>query len=100
MKGFPLGVILAAGANLLPALLIPFYLFGGLHPFGISHSDFINFLLFLLTNLLWVIPVFLFFRSLSFYDRGYKKLGMAIAVLGWFVTIAAIWVVVENFTAK
>lgn len=89
MKLYPRWMLLLAGISLLPVLLIPFYLFGGLHPFGTSRSTVLSLLLYVLTNLLWAVPVVLFFVSLDQYGRGRRALAVALAVVGAALTAVA-----------
>ncbi len=86
MKDFPKWMLALAGVNLLPLLIAPFYMFGGLHPFGTTEWAVVNFLLYLLTNLIWLVPIWLFFVSLDFYRRGFERTGIAIAVGGILLT--------------
>ena len=61
MSNFPKWLLALAGTNLIPILLCPFFLFGGLHPFGTSEYTIVAFLLYVLTQLLWLIPIGAFF---------------------------------------
>lgn len=79
-----------AGVNLVPVLLAPFYMFGGLTPFGTSEVGFVRFLLYLLTNAVWLIPALLFFVSLDYYRRGYERVGIAVAVAGVLLTAVCV----------
>lgn len=75
-----------AGVNLLPVVLSMFYLFGAT-PFGTSESSFIRFLLYVLTQMLWLVPLLLFFFSLDLYRRGYGRIGITLASIGCLITI-------------
>lgn len=90
MKMYPKWLLALAGSNLICLLLIPFFLFGGLEPFGTSDSGFVRFLLYVLTNLLWVVPVACFFGSLVLYGNFRQRLGTAVAVFGLLLTVADI----------
>lgn len=90
MKDFPKWMLALAGTNLIPILLCPFYLFG-LQPFGTSESGTVRFLLYLLTNLLWIVPIALFFVSLTLYRRYYVLPAVTVAVIGLLFTVADIW---------
>lgn len=94
MSVFPKWMIALAGINLLPLFLSPFYLFGGLQPFGTTSYGLVNFLLYLLTNLIWLLPVWLFFVSLDCYRQGYEKSGIGIAIVGIALTVTSILLVV------
>lgn len=80
MNEFPKWLLALAGISLLPVLGSPFYLFG-VEPFGTSENGFVRFLLYLATQLLWVIPLALFFVSLDRYRRGYERAAVVIASL-------------------
>ena len=75
-----------AGVNLLPVVLSMFYLFGAT-PFGTSESSFIRFRLYVLTQMLWLVPLLLFFFSLDLYRRGYERIGITLASIGCLITI-------------
>ncbi len=86
-------MLLLAGLNLWPALACPFFLFGGLHPFGESDSVWVEAIFYLLTNLLWVVPVLAFFASLDLYRRGWERQGAVLAVVCLLLTVAmGFWV--------
>lgn len=86
MKNFPKWLLALAGTGLLPVLVCPLFLFA-LHPFGSSEDMFLNFLLYLLTQLLWVAPALFFFLSLELYDRRMVLAAVLIAVLNLLITI-------------
>lgn len=90
MSDFPKWMLALAGTNLIPLLLCPFFMFGQLHPFGTSSYEVVNFLFYVLLNLLWVVPVILFFVSLELYRRCFEGPGIVVAVLGLLLTIADI----------
>lgn len=75
-----------AGISLLPVLLSPFYLFGA-QPFGSSDSGIVRFLLYVLTQLLWLLPLLLFFVSLDLYRRGFCRAGILLAVFSALVSV-------------
>lgn len=86
MSDFPKWMLALAGVNLLPVVLSMFYLFGAT-PFGTSESSFIRFLLYVLTQMLWLVPLLLFFFSLDLYRRGYERIGITLASIGCLITI-------------
>lgn len=90
MNDFPKWLLALAGTNLIPILLCPFFLFG-LQPFGTSDSGLVRFLLYLLTNLLWIIPIALFFVGLTLYRRCFEVPAVVVAVIGLLFTVADIW---------
>lgn len=87
MSDFPKWLLALAGISLLPVLLSPFYLFGA-SPFGTSDSSFVRFLLYVCTQLLWLLPLLLFFFSLDLYRRGYERAGIVITVLSAVIAIS------------
>jgi len=90
MKEFPKWMLALAGTNLIPILLCPFFLFG-LQPFGTSDSGTVRLLLYVLTNLLWMVPVALFFVSLTLYRRCFGIPAVAVAVVGLLLTVTDVW---------
>lgn len=86
-------MLLLAGANLWPAVACPFFLFGGLHPFGESSSVWVEGILYFLTNLLWIVPTLAFFASLELYRRGWERPGAVLASVCLLLTVAmGFWV--------
>lgn len=81
MRDFPQWLLAMTFTSLASVLTSPFYMFGGLHVFGESHYGVINFLYYILQNLLWVLPVLLFFATLEFYRIGMKRTGISIACI-------------------
>lgn len=90
MSNFPKWLLALAGINLIPILLCPFFLFGGLHPFGTSEYTIVSFLLYILTQLLWLIPIGAFFLGLDLYNRYFSWPGIAVCVIGAMFTVADI----------
>lgn len=86
MSEFPKWLLALAALSLLPVLAVPFYLFGAM-PFGTSDSGFVRFLLYLATQLLWAVPLALFFVSLDAWRRGYARRGVVWAVVGAAVSL-------------
>lgn len=84
-----------AFAELIPALLCPLYLFGGAAPWGTSDSAFVRFLLYLLTQVLWLLPVFAFFFGLDIYRRGWKRYGIAIVLTGDIIAALGFWMLLR-----
>ncbi len=93
MNIYPKWLLALAGTNLLSLLLIPFFLFGGMQLFGHSESGFVNFLLYLLTNLLWLVPAGSFFGSLVLYSNYHERWSVAVATLGMLLTAADFYIV-------
>lgn len=95
MSDFPKWLLALAGTNLIPVLLSPFFLFGGLTPFGESGNAFVRFLLYMLSNLLWIAPLILFFVGLNLYRRLFELPGIVINVIGMLLAILDIWLIVS-----
>jgi hypothetical protein len=86
VSDFPKWLLALAGISLLPVLLSPFYLFGA-SPFGTSDSTFLRFLLYICTQLLWLLPLLLFFFSLDLYRRGFERAGISLAVCSALIAV-------------
>lgn len=89
MRDFPRWLLALSFVSLVPLLLCPLFLFGA-HPFGTSESTFVSFLLYVLTQLLWLVPIVLFFTGLELYRRGAEWAGIAIEAVSAAASIAAI----------
>ena len=87
MSDFPKWLLALAGVSLVPVLLSPLYLFGAT-PFGTSDSSLVQFLLYCATQLLWLLPLVLFFVSLDRYRRGFERIGIAVLLCGAAITAA------------
>lgn len=93
MKQFPWWMLVLAGLNLWPAVACPFFLFGGLHPFGASESAWVEGGLYILTQMLWIVPTLAFFASLELFRRGWERWGVVLAVVSLLLTVAmGFWV--------
>ena len=90
MKDFPKWMLALAGVNLLPVLASPFHLFGA-KPFGEADSTWVRFLLYLATQMLWLLPLVLFFVSLDSYRRGYTWRGIIEASVGVLISGFGLW---------
>lgn len=87
MSDFPKWMLALAGVSLLPVLLSPLYLFGAT-PFGTSAHTFVQFLLYCATQLLWLLPLVLFFVSLDRYRRGFERSAVVVAAVSALVACA------------
>lgn len=87
MSDFPKWLLALAALCALPVLLCPLYLFGGAAPFGTSGHAFVRFLLYLLTQLLWLVPAVCIFCGLDYWRRGYERVGTAIVAVGDVLTV-------------
>lgn len=94
MKDFPRWVLVMAFANIIPVLLSVFFLFGGISPLGSSENSFLNFLLYLASNLLWLLPPLTFFLGLDVYRKGWEILGVAILAVGNLLTLIDILILI------
>lgn len=81
MREYPKWLLAMAFTGLTSVLTSPFYMFAGIHLFGESENGFVSFLLYILQNLLWVLPVLLFFACLEFYRIGMQRTGVVLAVV-------------------
>lgn len=89
MSDFPKWLLALAGVSLVPVLLSPLYLFGAT-PFGTSDSSLVQFLLYCATQLLWLLPLVLFFVSLDRYRRGFEYSAVAVAATSALVACAGL----------
>lgn len=87
MSDFPKWLLALAGANLLPLLCAPLYLFTS-NLLGESSQAFVRFLLYTATQLLWALPLAGFFLALDSWRRGYEKRAVILAVGGLIITVA------------
>ena len=87
MKDYPKWLLALAFLNIIPVFLSVFFLFGGLFKAPTSWGTFIGLLIYLLVNLLWILPILAFFIGLNDYRRGFQKRGTAILVLGNLLTL-------------
>mgnify|MGYP003293910616 CR=1 FL=1 len=83
MSELPIPLRILSGLCLVPALWgITIYLFGGVLPFGTSQNAMARFGLYLAAQLLWLIPVAMFFVSINEYRRGYNLRAYLFALIG------------------
>lgn len=87
MKDYPKWLLTLAFLNIIPIFLSVFFLFGGLFKAPSGRGTFIGLLVYLLVNLLWILPIVAFFIGLNDYRRGFQKRGTAILVLGNLLTL-------------
>ena len=87
MKDYPKWLLDLAFLNIIPVFLSVFFLVGGLFNAPSSWGAFIGLLIYLLVNLLWILPIVAFFIGLNDYRRGFQKRGTAILVLGNLLTL-------------
>ncbi len=89
MSDFPKWMLTLAFINLASLLTSIFFLFGA-EPFGTSENTFVRFLLYVATQLLWMLPIALFFLGLSTFRRGYERLGTSLVIAGDIITLGSI----------
>lgn len=73
-----------------------FFMFGGVHPFGDVDSLFWSFIIYIFNQLLWVVPIALFFISVIAWGGVREKLAVGTAIAGWAVNALALFFI---FTA-
>lgn len=71
-----------------PPTCVPALLFGA-QPFGTSQYGIVRFLLYLLTQLLWLAPTVSFFVTLDLWRRGYNKASIALGTAAVVVSVLA-----------
>lgn len=86
-------------ALIFPGVIIPagtmiFYLFGGVRPFGSSDHWFWDFMLYLLPQLLWVVPVISFFLSLFLWGWMREKAAIFTGIVGLIISIASVFILI------
>ena len=85
---FP-NVIIAMG-------MMIFLMFGGLHPLGEVSSLFWSFMLYLITQLLWVLPIALFFISIFAWGWARERLAIGCCRAGWCINLLTFFVVLTS----
>ena len=85
MSEFPKKILALAALSLVPWLLVPLCVFGA-QPFGTAEGRVGAFFLYLATQLLWVLPIALFFVGLDYYRRGFERIGIAVLLCGAAIT--------------
>ena len=88
MSEFPKWLLALAGLSLIPLLACPLFLFGA-QPFGTSQYGIVRFLLYLLTQLLWLAQTASFFVTLDLWRRGYNKASIALGTAAVVVSVLA-----------
>lgn len=89
VSDFPKWLLALAFVSLIPLLACPLYLFGGM-PFGTSESAVVRFFLYLATQMLWFIPIVLFFAGLDAWRRGYYKTSLGVIITSDIIGIAGL----------
>ncbi len=74
MKDYPKWLLVLAFVNIIPVFLSVFFLFGGLFKAPSSRGTFVGLLVYLLVNLLWILPIVAFFVGLNDYWKSHTNL--------------------------
>lgn len=74
---------------IIPMIVMIFFMFGGVHPFGDVDNFFWSFVIYIFTQLLWIVPIVLFFISLISWGWIREKLALVTACVGWVFNIAS-----------
>ena len=89
MSQYPKWFLAISFPNVIVAMMLMiFFLFGGIHPFGDVDALFWSFILYLFTQLLWIVPVVLFFLSIFAWGWARERFEVGCCVAGWVVNIA------------
>ena len=75
---------------LIPVATVVFYLFGNLHPFARVESPAFSFLLYLLMQLFWLLPIGSFFGSLFLWGNLKERPAIITAVVGLLISLTSI----------
>lgn len=94
MRDYPRWLLVIAFLCVTPVFVSPLYLFGGLTLFGRADNTLLRFLLYLLQNLLWVVPILGFFVSLDLYRRGFERWGVVVAIIGLLLAVLSFLLIV------
>ncbi len=79
---------------IIPAGTMIFFLFGGVHIFGTSDVAALNFLLYLLTQLFWLLPIALFFLSLFLWGWTHERAAVITATLSLLISLSSLGVLI------
>ncbi|MBR1838499.1 MAG: hypothetical protein IJ786_02980 [Bacteroidaceae bacterium] len=94
MNLYPKWLLGLAGINLLSILLSVFFLFGGVHPFGSSSDTAVNFLYYVATQLIWLLPIGAFFGALHAHDHERPVVAAFIAIAGIATMIGGLYLLI------
>lgn len=87
---FPKRLLIPAFVSLVSVLAAPLYLFGNVQLISPSTSGFVNVLIYIVQNLLWLAPVVLFFFSLELHRHEHERLALALALVNVLIAAAAL----------
>lgn len=88
MNLYPKWLLALAGSNLLAVPLSVFHLFGRTHVFGHSENGMLNFLSYLGTQCIWIVPILLFFAALRAHDNQHPVWAAIISIAGLSMLVA------------
>ena len=87
---FPKRLLIPAFGSLVSVLAAPLYLFGNVQLITPSTSGFVNVLIYIVQNLLWLAPVVLFFFSLELHRHEHERLALSLALVNVLLAFAAL----------
>ena len=87
---FPKRLLIPAFVSLVSVLAAPLYLFGNVQLISPSTSGFVNVLIYIVQNLLWLAPVVLFFFSLELHRHEHERLALSLALVNVLIAAAAL----------
>lgn len=91
MNQYPKWLLALNFPNIILAFVtMTLLMFGGTHPFGRVDSTFWSFFVYLITQLLWILPILTFFISLLCWGYTRYKLAVGTAVFGWGINLATL----------
>ena len=90
MSQYPKWFLAINFPNIIFAMaMMTFFMFGGVHPFGDVDSVFWSFIIYLFTQLLWMVPIVLFFISVFAWGWARERLAVGCCAAGWVVNVIA-----------
>ena len=86
MSQYPKWFLAINFPNIIIAMItMTFFMFGGVHPFGDVDNWFWSFIIYLLTQLFWIIPIASFFISVISWGWMREKIAIFACICGWIV---------------
>ncbi len=96
MEQYPKWFLALNFPNVVIAMvLMIFYMFGGIHPFGDVDNWFYSFIIYIFNQLLWISPIVLFFVSIFSWGWCRERLAIYTAIAAWVINIISILIVVN-----
>lgn len=94
MNQYPKWLLALNFPNILLAFVtMTFLMFGGVHPFGKIDSMFWSFMVYLITQLLWLFPILTFFFSLFSWGYTREKIAVGTAIAGWVINLLTLYLI-------